>query len=355
MAARGGWGLGTLTEVQKGKWLYRLPVHLGRGQVTFLARTRTEALKRAQTIRDEKAAPPMPVSVSYDEACEWLLDHHNQDPHSTERLRSALRLSRQKFGHLPVADVRYEDITEWQTTLGHLSPVTRHGYTQAVKQVLNSCVKRRLIAESPARHIANPDPGVGDVRPFEKLEEAQALARELIPAYRALPVFGCMTGLRPEEWLALERADIRAGFIHVNKRYVRGVVKPGTKNGEPERRVPVHPLVAEALRAHPTRLDTRLLFPAKGGGYLILNDFRYDVWQPAMTAAGINPARRLKDMRHTFATWQLTGNCNVWTLSKVMGTAVAQIERTYGRWIPGSEGVMLAAMDSFVERQTAAK
>jgi hypothetical protein len=39
----------------------------------------------------------------------------------------------------------------------------------------------------------------------------------------------------------------------------------------------------------------------------------------------------------------------------VMGTAVAQIERTYGRWIPGSEQVVLGAMDAFVERQASAK
>jgi integrase len=353
---RGGWGEGTLTNLGNGKWKLRLPPYLGRGQVTFRADTKTAARKEQRRIVDEaynEKFNPAQQRASFDDACEWLLANHPGDRNSVVKLRHSLVRARKAFGAVMVDELAYDTLAEWRKSL-NLSPTTVHGYTAAVKQVLNNCVRRGLIEESPARHLTNPDAGAGVITPFERIDEIEAVAAELPAEYQALPVFGCLSGLRPEEWLALERADIRDGSIYVNKRFVDGIVKAGTKNGSPERIVPLHPLAAAALRNQPTRLDTRLLFPALRGGHLMLTNFRDDVWKPAFTAAGIEP-RRLKDMRHTYATWQLVGNCNVWALSKVMGTAVQQIERTYGRWIPGSEAVVLGAMDAFVERQTAAK
>lgn len=356
---RGGWGEGTLTNLGNGKWKLRLPPYLGRGQVTFRADNKTAARKEQRRILDVRYAElynPAQQRATFNEACEWLLDNHDGDRNTVKRLELSLKRARDEFGATFVDDLTYSALVSWRKTLlkDGLAATTVHGYTQAVKQTLNSCMRRGLIAESPALHLANPLPGAGQILPFERFDEAEAIGKELPAEYSALPVFGCLSGLRPEEWLALERGDIRDGWIHVNKRFVDGMLKRGTKNGAAERMVPFHPLAAEALRRQPARLDTRLLFPGEQGGYLILANFRPDVWKPAFVAAGVKE-RRLKDMRHTYATWQLTGNCNVWHLSKVMGTAVYQIERTYGRWIPGSEAVVLGAMDAFVEGQTAAK
>jgi integrase len=357
MAARGGWGEGTLTPLGNGKWKLRLPPYLGRGHKTFRADSKTQARKEQRRILDETYAAlynPTPDRPTFDEACDWLLDNHAGDRNTVKRLQLSLKRARDEFGKTPVDAITYGVLTEWRKTLlkDNLSPTTVHGYTQAVKQALNSCVRRGLIKESPALHLANPLPGVGQISPFERMDEVEAVAKELPAAYQALPVFACRSGLRPEEWLALERGDIRDGWIYVNKRFVDGMLKQGTKNGDPERRVPLDPLADAALKRQPSRIDTRLLFPGEGGGYLILSNFRPDVWKPAFTAAGIEE-RRLKDMRHTYASWQLYGNCNVWHLSKMMGTAVHQIERTYGRWIPGSEQVVLAAMAAFDAKQAA--
>jgi len=42
-----------------------------------------------------------------------------------------------------------------------------------------------------------------------------------------LPLFVALTGLRPEEWLALERGDIdrAAGLVHVRRVFTDGQVK----------------------------------------------------------------------------------------------------------------------------------
>jgi integrase len=49
------------------------------------------------------------------------------------------------------------------------------------------------------------------------VEEVEAIAAELGPQYRPMIRFAAATGLRPEEWAALERQDIdrRAGVVRV--------------------------------------------------------------------------------------------------------------------------------------------
>jgi integrase len=46
------------------------------------------------------------------------------------------------------------------------------------------------------------------VQPFESWADVEAIADKLDKRYAAIPVFAVGTGLRPEEWIALERADI---------------------------------------------------------------------------------------------------------------------------------------------------
>lgn len=355
---RGGWGEGSLKDLGSGRWLVRLPPYLGRKQYTFMADSKTAARKEQRRLTGVAMRemfnidPPIPT---FDELCDTTLDQHVADPHSTLRLREQLKSARKAFGDMRIDLVTYDVISAWRKEkAAKVAPATIHGYTAAVKQVFNSAVKRNLLAESPARHVKNPQPAAGKVTPFVNVEEVMAVSAEMPAAYQAIPLFVCASGLRPEEWRALERADVRDGAIFVNKRYVRGMLKPGTKNGEAERRVPLHPLAARALRSHVTRLDTRLLFPAVRGGYIMVDDFRDDVWKPALKASGVEP-RRIKDMRHTYASWQLTGNCNIWHLSKAMGTSVYMIERTYGRWMPGSDEMILGSMDAFVARESAAK
>ncbi len=59
---------------------------------------------------------------------------------------------------------------------------------------------------------------------FVSVAELEAVGAELAPERACLPVFVGLTGLRPEEWLALERGDVdRArGVVHVRRVYTDG-------------------------------------------------------------------------------------------------------------------------------------
>jgi integrase len=89
----------------------------------------------------------------------------------------------------------------------------------------------------------NPAPRTDELRPFTRAE-IDALAAELGPVYGPLVIFAAETGLRTNEWAALERRDIDRGAVLVQRRVADGTMTPYPKTGR--RRVP---LTGRARRA----------------------------------------------------------------------------------------------------------
>ena len=93
------------------------------------------------------------------------------------------------------------------------------------------------------------------------------------------------------------------------------------------------PLQARALDALDQIRDgngSPLLFPGERGGYLDVHHFRPFQWRPAQKAAGIDPLRRVYDLRHTFATFALRAGISTFDLSRYMGASLTMIDRHYG-------------------------
>ena len=195
-------------------------------------------------------------------------------------------------------------------------------------------MRAKLIDENPASLVPNPEPKRVEVRTFT-LEELDAIAAELPRKLRAIPVFAALTGLRPCEWMALERADVdrKAGVVTVRRTVVDGTVKPYGKTDRSLRAVALPARAAEALDEHLPRLDTRILFPASRGGPLALSPFRHREWNPALRAAGLEH-RNVYALRHTFASFSIAAGVSLFELSRLMGTSPAMLDRTYGHMLP---------------------
>lgn len=239
----------------------------------------------------------------------------------------------------------------WRRTLSEKS---RSDVFRALRQVLEQAARWGWIGENPARYIRNPKPKRPEIQPFVSWEEIEAIADEFDPRFAAIPAFAAGTGLRPEEFLALERRDLDrdAGVVTVERVYSQGRLKPCAKTSRQRRRVPLRQRVLDALEALPPRLDTPLLFPAARGGHIDLEKFRQRQWTPALRAAGI-PHRRIYDLRHTYATWSLAAGVDLFTLSRRMGTSLAMIDATYGHLAPDAderERLLLDAFDNPEER-----
>jgi integrase len=168
--------------------------------------------------------------------------------------------------------------------------------------------------------------------------ELEALEAELGPRYGPIAPFAAPTGLRPQEWVALDRGDVdrRRRILSVR----------GTKTKGSVRQVPLTRRALEALDRLPARVDTRVLFPTFAGRQIVLNNFRRRVWRPAVEASGIATPARIYDLRSTFASNALAAGVTVFELAKVMGTSVAMIERHYGTLIGGAHAGITGRLDA---------
>jgi integrase len=250
-----------------------------------------------------------------------------------------------------------DEIAAWAAKLPARS---RHDYVRALRQVLEAAVRWRRITTNPAKLAgANPKPPPRAIRAYTRAE-LDAIAAELGPEHRPLPDFGAATGLRPEEWAALERGDVDRGLGVLS---VRRTVTGGKRKGNPveivelaktsksRRQVPLSGRALEALDALPARLDSRLLFPAPEGGPMRLDNFRRRVWGPAIEAAGVKTPARIYDLRSTFASSAIAAGIDAFELARVMGTSIETIERHYGTLLTGAAASIASRLDAFEAAQ----
>jgi integrase len=213
---------------------------------------------------------------------------------------------------------------------------------------LHYAVRVKLLDENPAALVANPEPKRSEVETFT-LAELELVADELLSAFRAIPLFAALTGLRPCEWIGLERRDVdrQAGIVTVRREYVDGQVKLYGKTSRSLRAVPLPLRAAEALAEHPARLDTPLLFPAARGGHIDLQAFRWREWYPALRAADVDK-RVPYALRHTYASLSIAAGVSLFELSRFMGTSPQMLDKTYGHLLPDALDRTRTALDSFI-------
>ena len=259
----------------------------------------------------------------------------------TDRLRRAT----EQFGSTSLHDLERQapEIAAWRASLAE---GTRFGATQALRQTLEQAVRWRVIQQNPAKLAGpNPQPKRSEVAPFTSAE-LDALCTE-VGAWRPLLRFAAATGLRPCEWIALERRDVRRddGVVLVERSHSRGHLTAYGKTTRSRRRVPLSAVAITAIDDLPPRIDTPLLFPSPTGRHLNLGNWHRREWLPALEASGVGHGT-IYTLRHTFATNALAAGLSIFELGRYMGTSVEMIDRTYGHLAQGSEQAARAKLDA---------
>jgi integrase len=311
----------------------------------------------------------------------WLRAHAaDVEPGTITTLRYRLAHALDTFGAVPLADLQRQalEIAAWRSGLPER---LRYPATSALRQALAAAVAWELIEENPAKKAGkNPQPKAREIRPLTA-EELERVVGELGRAYGPLVTLAAETGLRPCEWLALERRDVdRVGrMLSVEREHVGRETKPYGKTAGSRRRVPLTAAALEALEALPPRLDSPLLFPAVRGGYMNLRNWRSREWDTAVESAGLavckcghlsgahdaachgrgchcekfersvlSPVPYV--LRHTFASNALAASVGTFELARVMGTSLEMIERTYDHLVRGADDTFRSRLDAFAAR-----
>jgi integrase len=263
------------------------------------------------------------------ELVDEYLAQHDVSPVTLKKLRFLLSRAVQTFADYRLDELDPAEISAWRMTV---PPGYRFEATQAFRQVLARAVVWGMLDVNPAKQgVENPQRRRTEKRPFESWEELEALAERLGARLGAMVLFAAATGMRPGEWVALERRDVdRSGRVaYVHRSFSKGrLTHP--KTDASIRAVPLQARALAALEQLPPGGPDDLLFPGERGSYLDLHNFRNRNWKPAQIALGIEPFRRIYDLRHTFATFALRAGISTFELSRYMGASLTMIDRHYG-------------------------
>ena len=269
-------------------------------------------------------------------------------PRTMDALRWRLGVATKQYGDVPLRDLERMsgELATWQTTLTGCS---RFAIMVALRQALGAATRWGYMAHNPAVLAGrNPQPSPRPVRAFTAAELA-AIADELSAMYRPLPLFAAATGLRPEEWAALGRTEVDRGarVLTVARTLSGGQIVDLGKTSGSLRRCLCRAGRSTRWTACRRGWTPRLLFPAKGGGLMNLDNFRRREWGPAIEAAGVRRPARIYDMRSTFISNALAAGVSIFEIARIAGTSVRMIEKHYGALLDGAGAGIAGRLDAF--------
>jgi integrase len=205
--------------------------------------------------------------LTLDELVETYLAQHDVQPVTIEKLRYLLGKATSLFGERRIGELTPQEIAEWRMTL---LPGCRFEATQALRQVLQRAVAWGMIDVNPAKvGVDNPTRRRKEQHPFESWAELEAIASAIGPRYGPMILFAAATGLRPAEWIALERRDVdrEERVVYVRRSFTKRELKH-PKTEASRRAVPLQARALDALDRIEDGNGSPLLFPGERGGYL---------------------------------------------------------------------------------------
>ena len=312
------------------------------------------------TVSPDPSAPGLTVDDQIERYLAAVEANQNRTDktYATRRSQLKSRFAEFVFDGIRLGDVEFDRLTTrmveaFQASLiaEGLAPNTVTSYMRGVEAMLNWGGKQEIRIAREQRRAPRPfyspiDPETKHThtttreRYLEPAEAERLLAAT--PAPLLFPIAcGLFAGFRIGEVLHLRTAfdvDLELGTLAVRDQ--RPIWKPKTDRSV--REVPIAKPLRPILELHLARYASeRWLVPSlrDESEPFVYEAFRQH-FRAIVIAAGLNPDQRdplgvtFHTLRHTFASWLVMNGVDLYTVAKLLGDRVEEVERTYARLSP---------------------
>ena len=294
---------------------------------------------------------------------EWFAHYLSQLTGITPRTRGDYEsMHRRYLAHLdplPLTALSREHVT---SLVNHLEV---KGYApKTIKQtvhMLSTClalaVDEGKMLSNPCKRVRLPSARLGGVEArFLSDDEFRALVAATPERYRPLVVFLFGTGLRWSEATAMQarHVNLAAGTVRVEQAWKR-IPGAGIALGTPKSKKgtrTVNAAVIALAAVHPLLGKPReFVFTTASGGTVSHANFYNNIWRPSCERAGLNPAPRIHDARHTHASWLISDGQSLEAVQDQLGhESIETTRRIYAHLLPAVGVAVGKAASAALER-----
>jgi len=253
----------------------------------------------------------------------WLLRKVDPKPTTRRGYASAIRTHIDpRWATVKLIDITHAAVAAWVaglTELG-LSASTRHAH-RVLSLILDLAMRDGRLARNPAQRVPLPRLGKHN-QIYLDHADVDALA-DAAGEYRLVILFLAYTGVRYGEMAALRvrNLDLLRRRVSISEAVadVSGHAVFGTPKNHQQRSAPVSRFLVEDLAQHVAfKQSDDFVFAADRGGLLHLRNFRRDVFDPAVRAAGLDGLTP-HALRHTAAGSAIASGANVKVVQTMLG------------------------------------
>lgn len=277
----------------------------------------------------------------------WFDHYVDQLTGITPRTRNDYRsIHRRYLAHLdrlPLAGITRTHVTSLVNDMDEAgrSPKTIKQAVYLLSTCLQLAIDERRMTSNPCKRVRLPQQSLATQEPrYLTPEEAAMLIAATPPHYQPLVMFLFGTGMRWSEATAIEarHVDLDAGTVRVEQAWKR-VPGQGLILGPPKSkksRRTVNAGVPALVAVKPLLRKSRdLVFVTPSGGMISHANFYNNVWRPACARAGLDPAPRLHDTRHSHASWLLSDGQDISAVQDQLGhESIETTRKVYAHLMP---------------------